>query len=128
MPPKRKHVNAPRTPTPPQQSTALSETPLSKKVSGATPYTSMHYKRDTRIVELEAEMKAKIAGPISPFEFLHTFLPFGKGELERMPSRSKKVFQRVADQNTEPAMYGPMVCLYYFSYSAYLSESSRSRH
>jgi hypothetical protein len=96
--------------TPPQRFIPLNETPISKKVSGATPYTSMHYKRDTRMNVLGTEMKGKLAGPILPLEFLRTFLPFRRGELERMPGRRKKAFQRVADQKVETAMYDPMVC------------------
>lgn len=85
-------------------------TPIDKKVSGATPYTSMHYKRDTRMRALGSEMKDKFAGPVDPQEFLHFFLPFERGKLPRMPKRMKVPFQRVADQTTEPAMYDPMVC------------------
>ncbi|KAF8798329.1 hypothetical protein BYT27DRAFT_7151134 [Phlegmacium glaucopus] len=59
--------------------------------------------------DLGTEMKGKFAGPISPSEFLQTFLPFKRGELGRMPGRRKKAFQRVADQKTEAAMYGPMI-------------------
>jgi hypothetical protein len=135
MPPKRsgrastssKHVDTPRTPPPSQHSAAPNETPLSKKVSGATPYTSLHYKRDTRMNDLGTEMKGKFAGPIPPSEFLKTFLPFKREELERMPGRRKKVFQRVAHQRVETAMYGPMVCLPFSIYCAYLYESSRFR-
>jgi hypothetical protein len=106
---RREHhnVNMPR--TPPRQFPVPSEIPLSKKVSSATPYTSMHYKRDPRMNDLVAEMKGKFAGPISPSEFLKTFLPFKRGELPRMPVRRKVAFQRVADKQSEPAMYGPMV-------------------
>ena len=107
-------ANMPR--TPPRQFQVLSETPLSKKVSGATPYTSMHYKRDKRMNDLGAEMKGKFAGPISPSEFLKTFLPFNRGELPRMPKRRKVVFQRVANKTSEPAMYRPMVCLSKFMF------------
>jgi hypothetical protein len=123
-----KHVGAPRTPPPLAQDYAvLNETPLSKKVSGATPYTSMHYKRDTRMKDLGTEMKGKFAGPISPSEFVQTFLPFKRGELEPMPGRRKKVFQSVADQRVETAMYGPMVCPHYSIYCVYLYDSTRLR-
>ncbi|KAF8222204.1 hypothetical protein L208DRAFT_1371169 [Tricholoma matsutake] len=98
--------------TPPplsKRSVKLNETPLSKKVSGAMPYTSMHYKRDTRMKELGEEMKGKFAGPISPLAFLKTFLPFQKGELARMPRRQKQMFQRVANMKKESSMYKPMI-------------------
>jgi hypothetical protein len=77
---------------------------------------------------LGTEMNGKFAGPISPSEFIKTFLPFNRGELEPMPGRRKKVFQRVADQRVETAMYGPMVCSPYSTYCAYLYESTRLRH
>jgi hypothetical protein len=130
MPPKRpqrgkastssKRVNAPRTPSPVQGHAHLTETPLSKKVSGAMPYTSMHYKRDTRMNDLGAEMRGKFAGPISPSEFLKVFLPFRKGELARMPRRMKERFRRVATQNAETAMYTPMVCLPIYAWRSYI--------
>jgi hypothetical protein len=134
MPPKRREQQAstssnradtPR--TPPQHFIPLNETPISKKISGATPYTSTHYKRDTRMNDLGTEMKGKFAGPIPPSEFLQTFLPFKRGELGRMPGRRKKAFQRVADQKTEVAMYGPMVRPCYSAYCSYLYESCRLR-
>jgi len=116
MPPKRrgqpstcsKRVDAPQ--TPPQHFTPLHETPINKKVSGATPYTSLHYKRDTRMNDLGSEMKGKFAGPICPKQFLQFFLPLKHGELQKMPKRMKKPFRRVAEQTVETAMYGPMVC------------------
>jgi hypothetical protein len=104
-----KRVHTP--PPPSKPSTTINETPLSKKVSGATPYTSMHFKRDARMKELGEEMKGKFAGPISPSVFLKTFLPFERGELSRMPQRQKKKFQRVADATKESSMYKPMVCV-----------------
>lgn len=103
-----KRVDAPQ--TPPQRYTSLHETPISKKVSGATPYTSLHYKRDTRMNNLGSEMKGKFAGPICPKEFLHVFLPFKRRELPQMPKRMKKPFRSVAEQKMETTMYGPMVC------------------
>jgi hypothetical protein len=136
MPPKRrgqasassKCTATPCTPPPSiQHSAVLNETPLSKKISGATPYTSMHYKRDMRMKDLGTEMTGKFAGPISPLEFMQTFLPFKRGELEPMPKRRKKVFQNVADQRVETAMYGPMVCPLYSIYCAYLYDSTRLR-
>ena len=61
-----KRVGKPRTPLPlAQHSAVLNDTPLGKKVSGATPYTSMHYKRNTRMNDLGTEMKGKFVGPIS---------------------------------------------------------------
>ena len=134
MPPKRcgwasassKRVSKPRTPPPLAQDAAiLNEMPLSKKVSGTTPYMLMHYKRDTRMNVLGTEMKGKFAGPIPPLDFMQTFLPFGRGELKRMPGRRKKVFQSVAEQEAETAMYGPMVCPLHSMYCAYLYEPSR---
>lgn len=103
-----KHVDSPQ--TPPQHSTPLHETPISKKVSGATPYTSLHYKRDTRMNHLGSEMKGKFAGPMCPKEFLQVFLPFKRGVLQKMPKRMKKSFRHVAEQGLETAMYEPMVC------------------
>lgn len=103
-----KHVDPPQ--TPPQHFTPLYETPISKKGSGATPYTSMHYKRDIRMNNLGSEMKGKFAGPICPKEFLQVFLPFEQSELQQMPKRMKKPFQRVAEQKVETAMYELMVC------------------
>src|SRR5262245_11631823 len=97
--------------SPPRQFPVLNETPLKKKVSGSTPYTSMHYKRDTRMNDLGAEMKGKFSGPISPSEFLKIFLPFKRDELPRMPVRRKVVFRRVANKTSESAMYDPMVCI-----------------
>jgi hypothetical protein len=116
MPPKRrgqastssKRVETPR--TPPQNLPASHETPISKKISGATPYTSMHYKRDARMNDLGSEMKGKFAGPICPQEFLQVFLPFKAGRLQKLPRRMKEPFRRVAKQTAETAMYGPMVC------------------
>jgi hypothetical protein len=141
MPPRRpqrgkastssKRANAPRTPSPVQRYAHLIETPLSKKVSGAMPYTSMHYKRDMRMNDLGAEMRGKFAGPISPSEFLNVFLPFPKGTLARMPRRMKGRFRRVATRNAETAMYTPMVCLPIYACRTYLYDLSRlnpSRH
>ena len=109
MPPtSSKHVDASQ--TPPQHFTPLYETPIRKKGSGATPYTSMHYKRDSRMNNLGSEMKGKFAGPICPGEFLQFFLPFKSRKLPQMPRRMKKPFQRVAEQKVETAMYGLMVC------------------
>lgn len=104
-----RRVDAPR--TSPHHFPPLHETPISKKVSGATPYTSMHYKRDTRMNNLGSEMKGKVAGPICPREFLQVFLPFKAGGLQQPPRRMKQPFRRVAEQTVETAMYGPMVCL-----------------
>ena len=131
MPPKRrgqpstssKHVDASQ--TPPQHFTPLHETPISKKVSGATPYTSMHYERDTRMNNLGLEMKGKFAGPICPKQFLQVFLPFKPRELQQMPKRMKKPFRRVAEQKVETAMYELMVCSL-APPIMYVYESSRS--
>ena len=97
-----------------QLSAVVSEIPLSKKVSGATPYTSMHYKR----------WRGNLQDLFSS-EFVF-FLTFVKGQLERMPRRSKKVFGSVADQKAETVMYEPMVCPLHL-YAVHLYESSRLR-
>ena len=96
-----------------QLSAVVSETPLSKKVSGTTPYTSMRYKRWRENLQ-------------DLFSFVEFFLTFVKGQLERMPRRSKKVFGSVADQKAETAMYEPMVCPLHL-YAVHLYESSRLR-
>ncbi|KAF8816919.1 hypothetical protein BYT27DRAFT_7247809 [Phlegmacium glaucopus] len=80
IPPKRrrqastssKRADTPRTRS--QRFIPPNEAPISKKISDATPYTSMHYRRDTRMNDLGTDMKGKFAGPISPLEFLQTFL------------------------------------------------------
>lgn len=58
-------------------------TPVTKKASGTTPFTSLHHERDYGMRQLGAEMSGKIVGPMPPAEFLDTFLPFSTPD--RMP-------------------------------------------
>lgn len=136
MPPKRrgqtsassKRVDPPHTPTQHAPQLPPHESPITKKVAGAVPYTSMHYKRDTRMNDLGLEMMGKFAGPLNPKDFLQLFLPLKSKVLKQLPRRMKAQFRRVAEQTVETAMYGPMVCPRLPSRCVYLSEcSTRSR-
>ena len=75
------------------------------------------------------EMVGKFAGPLSPSEFMQIFLPFEKGELKAMPRRKKAIFQSVADQKAETAMYAAVTLwdVLFTLHIMHLYESSRLR-
>jgi hypothetical protein len=123
----------PLTPSPPGSvtgSSAIQSTPISNKVSGSNPYTSMHYERDDQMRMLGAEMVGKFIGPMPVAGFLEAFLP--PHGTTALSDGQTQLLEAAANEKVEVQMYDPLVRLQLTFWSSFThtvtSRSRRSKH
>lgn len=70
------------------------------------PFTSLHYSRDVKMVEMAHEIHLKCRR-IDPQAFLDKFLPM---QFPGRPKVTPSAFEKIAKKKTEVEMYKPLVC------------------
>ncbi|KAK0217046.1 hypothetical protein IW262DRAFT_1464083 [Armillaria fumosa] len=80
-------------------------TPISKKASGAMPFSSLHYSRDVKMVEMAREIHQKCRR-IEPQAFLDKFL---SARCSNRPEVIPSVFEEIVKKKTEIEMYEPII-------------------
>jgi hypothetical protein len=87
----------------------MQSTPISNKVSGSNPYTSMHYERDDRMRMLGVEMVGMFIGLMPVAKFLEAFLP--PQGTTALSDRQTKLLEAAANEKLEVQIYDPLVRL-----------------
>jgi hypothetical protein len=93
--------------TPKSAKPAFPSTPVVYKASGVDPFTTLHHKRDFKLLRFGTEMEGKFLGPMGVDEFLDLFLP----NSSKIPTSliHTKMLDVLCQVNCEKDMYGPFV-------------------